>query len=164
MVFLRSSPLKQYPARRVVQENRKGAVERSSPRMCGQLIHRSGGNSLIVDQHYDLRGIYNCCVDRYQYLILMGLCILGTLPLELVLGARVYRQPRRLLLTMIVPVCIFVVWDVFAIAWDHWSYTPEFVTGWELPGALPIEELTFFLVIPICGLLTLETVRKLRGR
>ncbi|MEX0768276.1 MAG: hypothetical protein WD029_07380 [Microthrixaceae bacterium] len=48
-------------------------------------------------------------MDRYQYLILMGLCILVTLPLELLLGARVYRQPRRLLMTMIVPVAIFVV-------------------------------------------------------
>jgi len=103
-------------------------------------------------------------VDRYQYLILMGLCVLGTLPLELVLGARVYRQPRRLFLAMLVPLCVFVVWDVLAISWGHWTYTPRYVSGWDLPGSLPVEELVFFLVIPVCGLLTLETVRKLRGR
>jgi len=103
-------------------------------------------------------------VDRYQYLILMGLCLLITLPLEFVLGARVYRQPRRLLLTMLAPVGIFVVWDVIAFAWDHWQYSSRYVTGVEIPGGLPIEELVFFLVIPVCGLLTLEAVRRLRGR
>lgn len=103
-------------------------------------------------------------VDRYQYLILMGLCLLVTLPLELVLGARVYRQPKRLLLTMLAAAGIFVVWDIVAFAWDHWQYSSRYVTGWSIPGGLPIEELVFFLVIPICGLLTLETVRRLRGR
>ena len=31
--------------------------------------------------------------------------------------------------------------------------------GLTLPGGMAIEELVFFAVIPICGLLTLETVR-----
>ncbi len=103
-------------------------------------------------------------VERYQYLLLLGGCLLVTLPLELVLGARVYRQPHRLVLTLVAPVAIFGAWDVLAIAWRHWRYSPRYVTGWELPGSLPVEELLFFIVIPICGLLTLETVRRLRGR
>ena len=32
-------------------------------------------------------------VDRFQYLILMGLCLVVTLPLEFVFGARVWRRP-----------------------------------------------------------------------
>ena len=103
-------------------------------------------------------------LDRYQYLILMGLCLLITLPLELVLGARVWRQPRRLLKAMAVPVAIFVVWDLFAIARGHWDFNPAYVTGWRLPGNLPVEELTFFLIIPVCCLLTLEAVRNVLGR
>jgi lycopene cyclase domain-containing protein len=103
-------------------------------------------------------------VERFQYLLLLGGCLLITLPLELVLGARVYRQPRRLLLTLLAPFTIFVVWDVLAIGWDHWGYSDRYVTGWNLPGSLPIEELLFFLVIPICGLLTLEAVRRIVGR
>ena len=49
-------------------------------------------------------------VDRFQYLILMGLCLVVTLPLEFVFGARVWRRPRRLLAALAVPVAIFVVW------------------------------------------------------
>ena len=105
-------------------------------------------------------------MDRFQYLLLMGLCVLITLPLELVLGARVWRRPRRLLRALWFPVLVFVVWDVVAIARHHWSYSPRYTTGWDLPFRLPVEELVFFVVIPICGLLTLEAVRRMldRGR
>ena len=102
--------------------------------------------------------------DRFQYLILMGLCLLITLPLEFLFGARVWRRPRRLAAAMGIPLAIFVVWDVVAIARDHWTYNSRYVTGWTLPFDLPLEELTFFLVIPICSLLTLEAVRRVLGR
>ena len=103
-------------------------------------------------------------VDRFQYLILMGLCLLITLPLELLFGARVWRRPRRLVAAMAIPLVVFLTWDVIAIQRKHWNYNPEYVTGWELPFDLPVEELTFFLVIPICSLLTLEAVRRVLGR
>ena len=102
--------------------------------------------------------------DRFQYLILMGLCLVITLPLEFIFGARVWRRPRRLLAAMAIPVAIFVVWDIVAIARDHWTYNPAYVTGWTLPFDLPVEELAFFLVIPVCSLLTLEAVRRVLGR
>ena len=99
-------------------------------------------------------------MDRFQYLILMGICLAITLPLELVLGARVWRQPRRLAAALLPPVVIFVIWDLIAIAREHWTYNPDYVTGWELPGNLPVEELVFFVTIPVCGLLTYEAVRR----
>jgi lycopene cyclase domain-containing protein len=97
-------------------------------------------------------------VDRYQYLILMGLCVLVTLPLELLLRARVYRRPRALLLALAPVVAVFSVWDVIGILRDHWSYNPKYVTGVELVLRMPLEELVFFVVVPLCGLLTYEAV------
>ncbi|MEA2843198.1 MAG: hypothetical protein QOJ69_869 [Actinomycetota bacterium] len=99
-------------------------------------------------------------LDNFQYLLLMAACLIITLPLELLLGARVWRRPRRLLAALTGPFVLFVIWDVIAIARHHWHYNPDYVTGWKL-GNLPIEELTFFVVIPICGLLTYEAVRRL---
>ncbi len=103
-------------------------------------------------------------VDRFQYLILMGLCLVITLPLEFLFGARVWRRPRRLLAAMGIPLAIFLVWDLIAIAREHWDFNPAYVTGWELPFNLPVEELSFFLIIPICSLLTLEAVRRVLDR
>jgi lycopene cyclase domain-containing protein len=102
-------------------------------------------------------------VDRYQYLILMGLCVLVTLPLEVLFRARVYRRPRALLLALAPVVAVFSVWDVVGIVRDHWSYNPRYVTGVELPLRMPLEELVFFVVVPLCGLLTYEAVGTVLG-
>lgn len=96
-------------------------------------------------------------MEHFQYLLLMAGCLLITLPLEFVFRARVYRRPRRLLLAMLPVVVIFSVWDVVGILRGHWSYNPRFVTGIQL-GVMPLEELVFFLVVPICGLLSYEAV------
>ena len=94
---------------------------------------------------------------QFQYLIVMALCVLVTLPLEFVLDARVYRRPRRLLRSLIPTFAAFVVWDVAAIRLGHWTFSPEFTTGWRI-GNIPVEELTFFVVIPLCALLSFEAV------
>ena len=95
--------------------------------------------------------------DTWQYLALMAGCLLITLPLEFVLRARVYRQPLRLLLALAPVVIVFVIWDIVGIVRDHWSYSPRITTGIML-GPMPLEELVFFIVSPICGLLTYGAV------
>jgi lycopene cyclase domain-containing protein len=102
-------------------------------------------------------------VDRFQYLLLMGACVVITLPLELVFGARVWRRPRRLLGALAVPVLLFLTWDAVAIARHHWRYSHRYTTGWDLPLHLPVEELVFFVVIPLCALLTYDAFRRRLG-
>jgi len=99
----------------------------------------------------------------WLYLGLLAACLLVTLPLELVLGARVYRQPRRLALTLLPVVVVFSAWDVAAIHAGHWSYDPRQTVDLLLPGRLPVEELLFFVVVPTCSLLTFEAVRRMTG-
>ena len=97
------------------------------------------------------------------YVAVLAFCLVGTLPLELWLGVRVYRQWRRLLLTLLPVVAVFVVWDLYAIAAGHWSFDAEQTTGLVLPGDLPVEELLFFVVVPVCSLLSFEAVRTVKG-
>ncbi len=97
-------------------------------------------------------------IDHYQYLLLMGGCLLITLPLEFVVGARVYRRPGSLLRALVPVVVIFAIWDIVGIVAGHWSYNAAFVTGVKLVLGMPLEELVFFVVVPICGLLTYEAV------
>jgi lycopene cyclase domain-containing protein len=62
----------------------------------------------------------------------MACCLLITLPLEFVLGARVYRRFVGLAFAIIPVLIIFSIWDVVGILRDRWSYSPRFTTGWEL--------------------------------
>jgi lycopene cyclase domain-containing protein len=93
------------------------------------------------------------------YLAVMAGCVVITLPLELVLRARVYARWRRLLLTLLPVLAVFLCWDALAIHAHDWSYRD--LTDVRI-GNLPIEEIVFFVVIPTCSVLTLEAVRRLR--
>ncbi|WP_313673621.1 lycopene cyclase domain-containing protein [Mycolicibacterium sp.] len=95
-------------------------------------------------------------MDKWQYLLLLAGCLLITLPLEIP-GDGVYRQPRRLLRAMVPVVAVFLIWDAIAIMFDVWDYNPRYVSGINVPF-MPLEELLFFIVIPICALLTYNIV------
>jgi lycopene cyclase domain-containing protein len=94
----------------------------------------------------------------------MGACVAITLPLELVLGARVYRRPRRMLHALLVPALLFLAWDAIAIARQVWWFAPRYVSGWRVPFSIPVEEVVFFVVVPTCALLTFEVVSRMLGR
>ena len=87
----------------------------------------------------------------------MGLCLIGTLPLEFRFRARVYRRPRELFLALIGPFVTFNFVNEIAVARKLWSYSRWYTTGVRLPRNYPIEEVVFFLAIPICAILTFET-------
>lgn len=94
----------------------------------------------------------------------MAACLVVTAPLEFILGARVYRRPAAVVAAIVPPIVIFCVWDAVAIARGWWSYDVRFITGIDLPFRLPLEELAFFIVIPLCALLTFEAVGRIMQR
>jgi lycopene cyclase domain-containing protein len=97
-------------------------------------------------------------VGKVEYLLVLGACVVATLPLELA-GARVYRRPRRLARAVLPVAAVFLVWDAIAIGTGVWDFDPAFVTGLRAPLGIPLEEVLFFVVVPICGLLTYEAVQ-----
>ena len=95
-----------------------------------------------------------------SYLFVLAGCLFGALWLEPVLRVGVLRRWRRLLVTLVPVVVIFVLWDLGAIAAGHWTFDPEQTTGVVFPGGLPLDEVLFFVVVPICAVLGFEAVRK----
>jgi lycopene cyclase domain-containing protein len=95
--------------------------------------------------------------DRWQYLLVLAACLAITAPLEM-FGHGVYRQWRRVTRAVLPVALVFLVWDEIAIAAHVWRYNGAFITGLNIPFRVPIEEVLFFLVIPVCGLLTYNAV------
>jgi lycopene cyclase domain-containing protein len=102
-------------------------------------------------------------MDRWQYLLVLAACLVITAPLEF-LGEGVYRQARRAAAAVLPVAIVFVAWDAIAVAAHIWTYNPRYVTGLNLLGLLPLEELLFFVVIPLCGLLTYNAVNGILAR
>jgi lycopene cyclase domain-containing protein len=94
------------------------------------------------------------------YLFVLVGCLAGALWLEPLFRVGVLRQVRRLVLTIAPVAVVFVVWDLLAIAAGHWDFDHGQLTGLILPGGLPIEEVLFFLVVPLCAVLGFEATRQ----
>jgi lycopene cyclase domain-containing protein len=101
-------------------------------------------------------------VSHLAYLGVLAGCLAGTGWLELRLHTGVYRRWRRLVLSIAPVLVVFTIWDLYAIAHGHWTFDPKRTTGLLLPGHLPVEELAFFVVIPVCSVLAFEAVRCVR--
>ena len=102
-------------------------------------------------------------MGHLTYLALLVGCLVVTAPLELLLGVRVYARWRRLLLALVPEFVVFVAWVLYAIAAGHWDYSAARTIDVRLPGGIPVEEVLFFLVVPLCSVLALEAVRKVTG-
>lgn len=102
-------------------------------------------------------------MQHLTYLGLLAGCLVVTAPLELVLRVRVYARWRRLLLALVPELLLFVGWVLYAIAQGHWRYSGRLTLGVRLPGGIPVEEVLFFLVVPLCAVLALEAVTKVTG-
>jgi lycopene cyclase domain-containing protein len=102
-------------------------------------------------------------VAHLTYLALLAGCLVVTAPLELLLRVRVYARWRRLLLAVVPEFAVFVGWVLYAIAQGHWSYSDRLTLGVRLPGGIPVEEVLFFLVVPLCSVMALEAVRRVTG-
>jgi lycopene cyclase domain-containing protein len=102
-------------------------------------------------------------VKHLSYLAVLLACLVCVAPLAVVVRRAVLGAPVRLGLTLLVTFLVFTGWDLYAIHAGQWHYAHATTTGLLLPGRLPIEEALFFVVIPICVLLTFETVHHMLG-
>jgi lycopene cyclase domain-containing protein len=100
---------------------------------------------------------------HWSYVAMLAFCLAGTLPLVPAFRLRGGWQPRRLVVTIVVAGTPFLVWDLYATAAGHWRFDAAQTLPWRVAG-LPLEEVAFFVVIPLVTVLTFEAVRAVRGR
>lgn len=101
--------------------------------------------------------------SNLAYVGVLVFVLVGSLWLEVVLRTRVFARLPRLLLVLAVVIWPFLLWDAYAIAQGHWFFDTDRITGIYLPADIPLDELLFFLVIPIASILTIEAVRSVKS-
>ncbi|ARG57554.1 lycopene cyclase domain-containing protein [Mycobacterium kansasii] len=101
--------------------------------------------------------------DHWQYLLVLAACLAITAPLEF-FGNGVYRQPLRLLRAVLPVAAVFLIWGEVAVAAGIWTYDARYISGVAVPFRVPVEEVLFFVVIPICALLTYNAVSTILDR
>ena len=102
-------------------------------------------------------------VLQWSYVAMLAFCLAGTLPLVPAFRLDVLRQPRRLLLTVLLAGTPFLLWDLYATHAGHWRFDADQTLPPRIAG-LPLEEVAFFVVIPLVSVLTFEAVKVARRR
>ena len=102
-------------------------------------------------------------MDRWQYLLVLSACLAITAPLE-AFGSGIYRRPLQVARAVLPVAAAFLLWDEAAIAAHVWTYNPAYIVGRYVPVRVPIEEVLFFVVIPLCALLTYNAVSTILRR
>ena len=88
--------------------------------------------------------------------------VAGSFWLEVALKVRVLARMKRVALTIAPVAAIFIAWDVYAVHAGHWYFDKEQIVGVIFPGGLPLEEVLFFVVVPLAAIMTIEAVRTVK--
>jgi lycopene cyclase domain-containing protein len=99
---------------------------------------------------------------HWAYAAMLAFCLVGTLPLVPAYHLSVLRQLPRLALTIVAAGTPFLAWDLWATRAGHWWFDAGQTLPWRV-GGLPLEEVGFFVVIPLASILAYEGVRAARG-
>ena len=119
--------------------------------------------SLVATARYISNRIESESMSQFAYLSVLAGCLVGTAWLEFFLRTKVYQRTIRLVLTIIPVLIVFSIWDAYAIAQGHWNFDSRYVTGVIVFADIPLDEILFFIVIPICAILSFEAVRSARN-
>lgn len=98
-----------------------------------------------------------------DYLILILLAVAVTLPLEFIGRMGIYGRYRATLIALSTPILVFIAWDIVFASTDLWNFSKKHTYDLRI-FSLPIEEILFFIFIPLAALLTYHAVSHMNKR
>ena len=98
---------------------------------------------------------------RANYLYVLLFISACAIFVTLLFKIRVERFWRRFLLTDVAVLIVYLAWDFWAISRKNWYFDPEQILGMYILQKLPVEELLFFIIVPLMTVLTYLALKKL---
>jgi len=94
-------------------------------------------------------------------LLFVGLCAIGV---NLGFGIKISQQWRIFAFTDAVILLIYSIWDIWAVENHNWRFDPAQILGFNLFGILPIEEILFFVLVPLMTILSYLALLKITAK
>ena len=93
-------------------------------------------------------------------LIFISICAIGV---NFGFKLQFSKKLRLFLLTDSLILVIYLIWDFWAVSKGSWFFDSNQILGIMLLGKLPIEEVLFFIIVPLMSILTYLALIKLTG-
>ena len=98
---------------------------------------------------------------HYAYvLIFIAICAVGV---NFGFRLQFSKKLRLFLLTDSLILFIYLIWDFWAVSKGSWFFDPNQILGIMLLGKLPIEEVLFFIIVPMKTVMTYMALTNLTG-
>jgi lycopene cyclase domain-containing protein len=98
---------------------------------------------------------------HYSYvLFFIGICAIGV---NFGFKLQFSKKLKLFLLTDALILFVYLIWDFWAVSKGSWFFDSNQILGIMLFGKLPIEELLFFIIVPLMTVLTYLALTKLTG-
>ena len=96
---------------------------------------------------------------RYSYvLIFVAICAISV---NYGYRLRFSKKLKLFLFTDLLILVIYLIWDFWAVSKGSWYFDSNQILGIKLFGKLPIEEVLFFIIVPLMTVLTYLALIKL---
>lgn len=95
--------------------------------------------------------------NHLTYFLILGASLLVPLSLSFDKKVSFYKKWKYLFTALILPVVIYIAWDVWFTSKGVWQFNEKYVTGAYLLN-LPVEEVLFFIIVPYCCVFIYECV------
>jgi lycopene cyclase domain-containing protein len=101
-------------------------------------------------------------MEKFGYVAMLLFTLFGSIWLEVALKVRVIKRLRRVILSILPTAFAFLIWDAYAIHSGHWYFDAKQILGIFGPLGIPLEEVIFFVIVPLAAILTIEAVRTVK--
>lgn len=98
-------------------------------------------------------------------LLFIVMCAIGV---TIVFKVRAPRFWRTFLIVDSIVLAVYLFWDYWAIEKKIWSFDPEQTVGIKVFGIIPVEEILFFIIVPLMTIITylalINLIAKVKAR
>ena len=98
---------------------------------------------------------------KFNYLLVLSFIATCAIFIALVFRIRVKGFWRLFVITDLAILVIYLIWDYWAISKKNWYFDGSQILGVKIFGIIPIEEILFFMIVPLTSLLTYLALKKL---
>ena len=98
---------------------------------------------------------------QLHYLFVLMFIAFCAVAVTIAFRIRIKRFWRNFLLADGSILVIYLIWDYWAIKKENWSFDSEQILGFYLFGIVPIEEVLFFIIVPLMTVIVYVTLIKI---